>query len=254
MKQLPQNLDRLSKVLSIITLGVKHGALQLKIIEKLAQEMRLLLQLIQAKGDSDEEGSEKGLNDLGYSVNLFTQKQNVIKFESNIKWFLNEARMKNGSFHAAAPVKSVQAVAGSLLEIQNQHSLWELESMGISCDAFLHLACYIERLITVEWQSLFCWGLESTGNPVIQSLKEPDWQVVLFTIFTSCLSLQKYFKDEGEEKRLQVQGLVEILKPYFQSQAMTEEKIAIDNILNEHEMQKTSGNGLTASEGSYVKL
>ena len=194
---------KLCYILTQIAKNVQQQWMQIGILSKLNDKMiALLTQLRKCSSYS-----------LG---NGFTEKMSIIEFNHRLSDVMDEVEMKKTAIKTT-PKLHLASPSNSHLDISEQ--LAQTVVCLVSC---------INRILTVEWKSLFHWQFNDVGCKVLTEVKATNCRDILSSLFTTCKSLQMLGKDLPLCNELQC--LIDFLQPYLEQHETKEERLCIEDI------------------------
>ena len=225
-KNFGKSLDtKLCDILLQVAKNVEDQWVQVDILSKLSDKLNTLLTQLRKTPSYPFE-------------NAFTQKMNVIEFNEKLSDFMSKVERKTMAMKTT-PVLYPKSTP-ELKESTNsptkvvQETTVKDTSQGLD-KAIVCLVSCISHVITIEWKSLFTWQLNDLV--VLEDIKDKT-HGVLFSLFTACKSLQTLMMDKDFASCNQLQDLTNVLEPYFQQHAMTEEMSCIKDISSGQNVRK----------------
>jgi hypothetical protein len=216
---------KLCDILLQVTKNVEDQWTQVDILSKLSDKLNTLLTQLRKTPSYPFE-------------NAFTQKMNIIEFNEKLSDFMSKVERKTVAMKTT-PVLYPKSTP-ELKESTNcpakvvQETTVKDTSQGLDKTIACLVSC-ISHVITIEWKSLFTWQLNDLV--VIEDIKDKTHDV-LFSLFTACKSLQTLMMDKDFASCNQLQDLTNVLEPYFQQHATTEEMSCIKDISSGQNVRK----------------
>lgn len=172
-------------------------------------------------------------------------KMNIIDFNDKISNFINYA----GGVNKKTPVKIEPNLDGATwLRNSSANSTAPKDcSERYLRETIFSLVSCINQIITIDWKSLFIWKLNYLGCKVIEGIKDTNSHSVMLSLFMACKCLQIVSIDKGLVPFIELKSLTNVLEPYIQQHATTEEMTCIKYL-------SSGKNGETKSNDTVDKI